>query len=175
MQQYPQQPQPVRQLPPAARNMAYLKSLSKKTWLGIGAVVLVAIICSGICVNGLSGGGGDANANQQQSQPTATAKPTSTPRVVLTISGNGSKTSQIFHVSDNWQIKYTVTNNSGFDGAVFGIFVYPKGETQVYDDAIDYQAPLGVSSDTSAEHSGGDVYLKIVSGVKYTIVVTDNG
>lgn len=171
---YPQQPQRtgnwVSRLPLWARIA------------GPVAVVLLAIcMCTQLCgslgqnaANGVASSGSGASNSQQTSQQTsAQPQATAKPKTVLTMSGNGDKSTATFHVDGDWQIDYTCNNTTGIDGAPFAIFVYPKGETQDYNDVIDYSCPKGKSADVSVEHQGGDVYLKVIAATKWTITVTD--
>ena len=106
-----------------------------------------------------------------EQQPTVAPQPTAAspaqPKVVLQVSGNGNKTTDSFTVSGKWQIAYTVQPATY---VVFDAFVYPEGESTLYADVINASK---AGSDTSIEHQGGTYYLKVISGVPWSITVTD--
>jgi len=92
-----------------------------------------------------------------------------------TYSGDGSKTTETFSVSDIWTIAWTcdATNNYGVEGVlVVGVY---DSQGNLIDDLSETCKAGITSKGTSQEHQGGDVYLKIDGSVPWTIQIQDNG
>ena len=118
---------------------------------------------------------------------TSTYWPTSTPTQVPTpmptqapaslthtYSGDGSKTTETFSLSDTWTITWTcdATNNYGVNGEL-SVIVYDSQNNLLYN--LLETCTSGVTSKgTSQEHQGGDIYLKIDGSVPWTIQIQDN-
>jgi hypothetical protein len=118
--------------------------------------------------------GPPASTPQAQS---STPPPVSTPQApaapAYTYSGNGSKTTETFSVSDTWTITWTcdATNNYGVDGAMY-VAIYDSQNNLI--DLLSETCTSGVTSKgVSQEHQGGDVYLKIDGSVPWTLKVTE--
>ena len=108
-------------------------------------------------------------ATQAQASPTAPPKWTTT----HTFSGNGSKTTETFSVSDTWTIIWTcdATNNYGVDGEL-SVIVYDS-QNNLLDNPLETCKSGVTSKGTSQEHQGGQVYLKIDGSVPWTITVQE--
>ncbi len=112
--------------------------------------------------------------------PTPTQVPTPVPTQAPaspthTYSGNGSKTTETFSVSDTWTITWTcdATNNYGVDGEL-SVIVYDS-QNNLIDNLLETCKSGVISKGVSEEHQGGDVYLKIDGSVPWTIQIQDNG
>lgn len=119
---------------------------------------------------------GVVNQPTQQTQPTAPVTPiptapgaTATPsNIVLTVSGNGDKTTATFTVRGTWQLAWTCHDGS----QDFSAWIYYSNGGNLSD--VDYTCPAsGTGGDSSIFHSGGTFYLEIISNVYFTITVTD--
>jgi len=103
--------------------------------------------------------------------PASTPPPQAAP--AHTYSGDGSKTTETFSVSDTWTITWTcdATNNYGVDGAMY-VAIYDSQNNLI--DLLSETCTSGATSKgVSQEHQGGDVYLKIDGSVPWTIKVTE--
>jgi hypothetical protein len=137
------------------------RTLGKRLALIITLVVTLAVL---LACSGSTATGGATHAS-------GTPAPAKT---VLTFSGNGEKKSGNFHVTGDWTLKWTCTNNSGIDGALLAAFIYPKGENKVYFDTVTYTCAKGKHSDSTQEHGGGDFYLSVIAGgISWTWTVVD--
>lgn len=114
--------------------------------------------------------------NQSNSQYTSStaikttpSKPT--PKVLLDITGNGSKQTQKFTTSSNWNIKYTFDcTNFGSQGN-FQYFIYngdgsPNTDTGANDLAVS-------GGTTNYYYDNGEHYLSVNSECDWHVVVTD--
>lgn len=169
-------------------------------WMIGGVVAVLVILTCGCCgtvtlASALNGGGkAVATATTGQSAvpatrqathaPVATAtprpKPTATPKpqpkVVLKLSGNGDKSSQTFTVSGAWQIAWTCSGvPSSLDNAPLYINVYNASDnSENFGDDVSYNCPNGKGGgDSSVFHDGGTFYLKTITGIDWTITVSD--
>ena len=101
--------------------------------------------------------------------PTSTPTPTPTPtqktwHSVTSFSGSGDKTTQPFTIKgDEWRVKYTTKADSEYpEYAVFGVFVYPRGETVMYASAWDCDGKS--CSDIQYIYEGiGDYYFSVIA------------
>jgi hypothetical protein len=128
-------------------------------------------------------GAGDAAASTpaQSTEPSATdaaAVPASTPssapapskQVVLTIHGNGIKTTKTFSTGDDWSITYSFDCSSFGSQGNFQVYVYSDGSLS--DAPVNELSDKG--GDTTYEHgAGGTHYLEINSECSWTVTVTD--
>lgn len=104
---------------------------------------------------------GTTNAGQTNSQTRATLAlptPATTGRILFDLEGNGIKTTQRLQAPDEWAITWSY-DCSGFNGGNGTFVIWVQG------DKIDLVANQLTASghDVSYEHSGGSVYLKIIS------------
>jgi len=117
-------------------------------------------------------------ATLNTSIPTSTPAPTQAPAKWVTthkFTGTGDKQTPIFSVPDNWRINWTcdARNNYGVEGFI-GINVHNSDGTSSYaGDVSGNCAANKVTSDSSEEHQGGDVYLKVFAGIPWTIEVQE--
>lgn len=113
---------------------------------------------------------------QQQpsaAQPTITATPAKD--VVLTVSGNGNKTTSSFTVHGTWRMSWTCDNGGEPSYTTLGIGIYDAATSDYASniDGVGYTCPATGGGDSSTFHTGGTFYLSIVADVNYTITVTD--
>lgn len=93
--------------------------------------------------------------------PTPTSKPKKW-HSVTSFSGSADKTTQPFTIKgDEWQVKYEMKSSKP-EYAVFGVFVYPRGETVMFVSSWDcFQQEC---SDTQYIYKGaGDYYFEITA------------
>ena len=166
-------------------------------WMIGGVVTVLVMLTCGCCgtvtlasaLNGNGTGKAIATATATQSsqathapiatvtprpKPTATPKPQ--PKVVLKLSGSGDKSSQTFTVSGAWQIAWTCSGvPSSLDNAPLYINVYNASDnTENFGDDVSYNCPNGKGGgDSSVFHDGGTFYLKTITGIDWTITVSD--
>lgn len=105
--------------------------------------------------------------------PPSSAPPSSAPpapTVVLTLSGNGTKTTKSFTTGDDWSIKYTFDCSNFDDKGNFQVYTYTDGS--MGDIPVNELAASG--ADTTYEHGDpGSHYLEINSECDWTVTVTD--
>lgn len=109
--------------------------------------------------------------------PVITSTPTRTPSItptpsktgtwhsVTSFSGSSDKTTQPFTIKgDEWRVKYTTKADSNYpEFAVFGVFVYPRGETVMY--VSSWYCDGTSCSDTQYVYEGsGDYYFEVIVG-----------
>ena len=96
--------------------------------------------------------------------------PSATQQTLLNISGEGSKSTQEFTVSGDWQIQYTYNcSNAGGTGN-FQVYINSSDNSSLGIVGIN---ELGASgSDTEYYHQGGTYYLEVNSECSWTIDVT---
>jgi len=128
-------------------------------------------------------------ATQDTSQPTTqstqaptkapvTPTPAHTPKwtTVQTFTGNGAKKTAIFTASNDWKILWScqgLTDGSGVDGVLY-VTVYGSDGTIIDPNAVGATCKYGkVTSDSTEEHQGGQVYLDINTGLSWTIQVQE--
>lgn len=104
---------------------------------------------------------GTTNSGQTNSQTRATLAlptPATTGQMLFDLEGNGIKTTQRLQVPDEWAIAWSY-DCSGFNGGNGMFVIWVQG------DKIDLVANQLTASghDVSYEHSGGSIYLKIIS------------
>jgi len=110
-------------------------------------------------------------AQQPPITQATTTKATATPsNVVLSVSGNGEKTTAAFTVRGAWELSWTC-----HDGAHdFAVEIYNTAPDAVGGDEVSYTCPdSGIGSDSSIYHNGGTYYLDIISNVYWTVTVID--
>lgn len=176
--------QPPSSQPPPSQPPEKKRHIKWWQWglIGLGGLLVLIIIATAA-----SGGGGSTSTSTPTTQnpttapatqPPTVAPPTTPPttaptqppqraKTVLKVSGNGDKTTDTFTVSGKWQITYTVEPS---DVVVFGFFVYPEGESQIYADSVSVDK---AGTDTTVEHTGGTYYIKVISAGPWNITVTD--
>lgn len=173
---YPQQPQQ----PPK----------KKKTGLIIGIIIGALVLC-GICggIGAVMSHSGSTtttaattttttSSSNSSSSSTPTKPPTTTTKSLTwqtthTFSGNGEKKTDVFTVADTWKIKYTCSGmGQGIDG-VLGVSVYGSDGT-IQDVAVNATCKDGkTTSDTTTEHSGGQVYLDVTATGDWSVDVME--
>jgi hypothetical protein len=94
---------------------------------------------------------------------------------VTTITGSGTQTTNYFTIpSGEWKIDWTYTPSaSGGTYAVFYFFVYPKGETAIYTDAV-MKTGNNDTSGTEFIHQGNNQYYLKINAANidsYTITI----
>lgn len=177
-QQYGQQPPFVQPPAPAPK-----KKRGKGLLIGSIVVVVALLICIIASVTS-HGGGSSANATTNvstnatvgstaQSQPTA--KPTVVPKWTTTqkFSGNGSKNTPTFTVSNNWKIVWTC-NPASFDGGTYNLIITPTGTDGTPTDAgVNTMCKAGNTSDSTTIQPGGTIALDVISEGDWTIQVQE--
>lgn len=198
-QQNPQNPpqyQPFGQQPPAGGNQ-YLARVNafrrqRPVLAGVAALIAICVVCAACAgiVQGISGAGQTAGAQSNvggQSTaringPTATPKPTATatatpkPKVwttVQTFTGNGIKKTGTFTVPDDWKLIWTCKPSSFFNGSYNLIVTVYNSDGSYADLAVNTICKSGNTSDTTEEHSGGQVYLDINSEAYWQLQVQE--
>ena len=82
----------------------------------------------------------------------------------LVITGSGDKTSRPFTVTtEEWVIDWSYVPDPKYpEMAVFGFFVYPRGETLFFVESVLF--PEGTSGSTYSYAGEGEYYIKITAG-----------
>jgi hypothetical protein len=140
-------------------------------WMIGGVVTVLVMLTCGCC-----GTVTLASALNGNGKAIATATPKPQPKVVLKLSGSGDKSSQTFTVSGAWQIAWTCSGvPSSLDNAPLYINVYNASDnSENFGDDVSYNCPNGKGGgDSSVFHDGGTFYLKTITGIDWTITVSD--
>jgi hypothetical protein len=96
-------------------------------------------------------------------------------QTVTTITGSSDQTTDYFNVPKNeWRLTWSYTPDPSYPQyAVFGFYVYPKGEDAIYVDSVSANGNSQTSG-TSYVHEGSkDYYIKILTAntPNYTIKI----
>jgi len=95
-----------------------------------------------------------------QVEPIPETKPVTFEPIIIT--GTGDKTSPPFTVTTGeWVIDWSYTPTDP-EYAVFGLFVYPRGETAVFVESVLF--PESTSGTTYSYAGPGEYYIKVSSG-----------
>jgi hypothetical protein len=161
------------------------KSVPTRVWIVTGVSALIIFCCLGSLIAQGHGSNTSANAatnNNSNSTsnvaktPKPSATPTHTPRwsTVQTFTGNGSKKTDTFHIDDTWKINWSCTPSS-FDSGSYNLIVSVdnKDGTSLDFGAINTMCKDGNTQDSTNEHTGGDVYLDIISEGDWTFQVQE--
>jgi hypothetical protein len=110
--------------------------------------------------------------------PSPTIYPTHSPitftwKTTHTFTGNGTKSTEIFAVADDWKILYTCTYqlNGQVDG-VLGVEVYNADNT-IRDVAVNTRCHDRVTTGETELHQGGQLFLKMISTGDWTVLVQE--
>ena len=82
----------------------------------------------------------------------------------IVITGCGDKTSPPFTVTtEEWCIDWSYVPSPEYpEAAIFGFFVYPRGETAAYVESVLF--PEGTSGSTYSYAGVGEYYIKVTAG-----------
>ncbi len=109
----------------------------------------------------------------EQAEPTTTPAPvTPTMQTLLELKGNGSKTTQKFTASGDWDLEWTYDCSNFYGGqGVFQVYVYNHDGTMSFQNGLINQSG---SKDAGVEHyhKGGTFYLQVNSVCAWTMKVT---
>jgi hypothetical protein len=175
-QPQPQYYQPIPPQPPARKPRRW------PWWL---AIVLVAIVFysagkASVTTSTTSADTTTPNSSTTQGAPQPTqSKPTTPPKALTwqtthTFSGDGSKKTEAFVVGNDWKINWTCQGTDSIDAPLF-LTVYNASDNSPLDLNIQTTCKAGSVKTTGGteEHTGGNVYLDINSGVAWTLEVQE--
>lgn len=183
--QNPQQPQYVYVQAPTPPQKGWFR---RQGCLVQSLIVIGVLILLGAVIDALGKGSTSTGTNPptaQSSGPTATHGPAPTntpkpqPKVILDMSGNGTKTSPSFTVHNaNQTLKWTCDPNS-FQGFAFNVIatVYNAGDNSI--NSLPVNATCGTGNgnstgDTTSLHlNPGSYYISMDSEGSWHIIVTD--
>ena len=128
--------------------------------IGIIAGIIVIIVVIAVLADGNSSIPQDNEVppqNNNQDSQEVTFDP-------IVITGSSDKTSQPFEVTTKeWIIDWSYTPDSEYsEYAVFGFFVYPRGETALYVEAV--SASDDISGSTYSYAGIGEYYVEVICG-----------
>src|SRR5882762_8599965 len=105
--------------------------------------------------------------------PVPTPTPTPIPKAwktTHTYTGNGDNQTETIKVVDDWKIQWFCQ----YDGAALIVQVYDANTSDMADfDAVNTTCKSTPTRGESFEHKGGSVYLKIFSGIDWTITIQE--
>jgi hypothetical protein len=151
--QYQQQPPQYQQQPPQYQQPEPPK---KKSKLGIillvlGIILLASVGSCVVCV--VLPGSSDVTSPET---PSSTSPPATFTPIVK--SGTDSLTTTPFTITtDEWIIDWSYSTSDP-DLAIFGFFIYPRGETELYTEAVLF--PEATSGSTYSYAGPGEYYIK---------------
>lgn len=190
---YPYGQQPNGQQPPAQGN-AYLARLNafrrqRPILAGVAALIVLCVACAacGGIVQGISGAGQTAGAANHAggqsvahiSGPTATPRPTPTntptPKwtTTQTFTGNGIKDTETFTVADDWKLIWTCKPSSFYGDSYNLIVTVYNSDGSMADIAVNTICKSGNTTDSTEEHSGGQIYLDVNSEAYWQLQVQE--
>lgn len=166
---------PTWEMPPPKRK--------RGRWIVVGLFGLLVALAAAAALGGTKDDSPAAGSSAISSAPPALISPAAVDvpslapppppakQVVLTLAGNGTKTSKSFTTGPDWSVKYTF-DCSGFLGGTgnFQVFVYTDGAS----DDIPVNALDASGADTTYQHDdAGSHYLVLNSECNWTVTVTD--
>jgi len=119
-----------------------------------------------------------ATATLDTSIPTDTPAPTAAPAKWTTtqrFSGTGDKQTGVFTVPADWKIMWScdATHNYGVEG-VLAVYIYNSDGSPADDGNVDGTCTANkVTTDNTEEHQSGDVYLKVLASVPWTVQIQE--
>lgn len=134
-----------------------------KIGIGCGGLIVLIIIISAIAGSGNNKKSSTPAAPDKTATPqTQAATPTSAPQVLLDLSGNGTKQTQVFTAGGDWDLNWDYDcSNFGYQGN-FIVSVYNKDGSVSFENTLVNQ--MGKSgADVQHYHKGGTFYLDINS------------
>ncbi len=139
---------------------------------GIGVLIVIGIVISA------AGGSKSGNtpstpaapdqATTASANPTASQTPTAAPQTLLDLKGSGSKSTQKFTASSDWDLNWTYDFSKFGNQGKFQVFIYNGDGSMSLENAGVNQ--LG-SKDSGTEHyhKGGTYYLQMNSECSWTV------
>lgn len=147
-------------------------------------LVPIGIAVTALCLMGADKSGCSSSSTNATSSPaapdtasapgTTAAAPATTaapaPKVLLLVTGSGTKTTQKFTAAADWDLNWTYdcTRTEGGQGN-FQVYIYSGGGS-LSDIAVNELGAKG--SDVTHEHQGGTYYLEMNSECPWTVKVT---
>lgn len=112
----------------------------------------------------------NVGAKNNAAQVQATSAPIKAPQTLLDLTGSGSKSTQKFTTSGDWDLNWTYDCSSFGDKGNFQVFIYTGDGTMSFQNTGVNQ--LG-SKDSGTEHyhTGGTYYLQVNSECSWTMKV----
>lgn len=162
------------------------KKKGKALWFILG-IMGVVVLCSALAnagkgnttpetttspANTTNDIGGDATV-----APTPTPTPTPVPKTwktTHTYTGNGNQQTETFAVANDWKIQWKCNPGNSSVGGVYYVSVYNSDATMrdwnvVSADCKPWQDTTGETN----QHTGGKVYLDIITGIEWSITVQE--
>lgn len=179
------QPPERRPGPPVRPTLRSLKRLGKNRWFWIGLVLLVVLIGSGLWYynaphnvfssRGTSPSSASSTASSQvQQAPTAASTVTQNWQTVRTLSGastgNGTKKTDTFTVSKNWQITWNCQGVNGVDDWLYIAIYNPDGTLYNAGAQVTCIAAKMVTGSVQ-EAKSGTFYLTVDANTDWTITI----
>ena len=104
-------------------------------------------------------------------QPTPAPAPVQ-PQTVMSLSGSGSKSTQIFTVGNSWQMNWSYDCSNFGDQGNFQVFIYTSDGSMSFDNApVNEEGMSG--SDIEYYHTGGSYYIEVNSECNWKVTVQD--
>lgn len=105
--------------------------------------------------------------------PTPTATPTPVPRTwqtTHTYTGNGDKQTETITVVDDWKIQWSCQA----DDAPLYVSIYNADTKDMTDwSAVSTTCKNAPTTGETIQHTGGNIYLSIISGIDWTITIQE--
>ena len=167
-------------LPPMNAFVQRKTKISLSSGLRVAAVIILCVIAGAVLSQGSILGSTptasvpaitDKAAAAPEQVTQEASQPPVAPKVLLSIKGSGTKTTQIFTAAAGWDLSYTYNcSDSGLPQGNFQVYVYnSNGSVSLSNAAVN---ELGASgSDVEHYHSGGSFYLEVNSECSWTVTV----
>ena len=138
-------------------------------------MAVIASLFTGIC--GIAVGSAShsttaqnvADTSPNASEPASSPVPSPSPQTLLNISGSGTKTTQKFTASGDWDLVWTYNCAAFGDGGNFIVDVKNGDGTDSDNQGVNQLGAKG--SDTEHFHVPGTFYLEVTSECSWTIKV----
>jgi hypothetical protein len=152
------------------------KKKGKALWFILG-IIGVVVLCIALANAGKSSTTTTATTTSNttdigNSQPKPTQPPAApkTWQTIHTYTGNGDKQTETFTVGNDWKIQWKCQA----DDAPLFVEIYNADTNEMTDwSAVSTSCKKTPTTGETAEHGGGNLYLKIISGIDWTITIQE--
>ncbi len=147
------------------------KKKSKALWIVLG-IIGALVVCGAIANAGKSGTATTSSVNTTNSQPEPTQPPAKpkTWTTTHTYTGNGDKQTETIAVGNDWKIQWSCEA----DNAPLFVEIYNADTNEMTDwGAVSTTCKNTPTTGETAEHGGGNLYLKIISGIDWSITIQE--
>jgi hypothetical protein len=90
-----------------------------------------------------------------------------------TFTGTGAKKTETITVPNDWKITWSCQGTDGIDAPLYVNAYNPDGSIADSDIVSTTCKATGTTTDSSEQHSGGNIYLDINTGITWTLTIQE--